>query len=104
MDPKALIFEDVGSIYVTQDSVQWRAVLNKGMKLRIPYRGNVLYTWETVNFWRRSLLLEITYMCLESVYAIETTKLHNIGYLKVYLLIPILRRSVRPVSINQTHL
>jgi len=44
MDPKALIFEDVGSIYVTQDSVQWRAVLNKGMKLRIPYRGNVLYT------------------------------------------------------------
>jgi len=32
---KGLIFEDVGSIYVTQDSVQWRAVLNKGINLRI---------------------------------------------------------------------
>jgi len=35
MDLKPLIFEDVGSIYVTQDSVQWRAVLNKGINLRI---------------------------------------------------------------------
>jgi len=44
MDLKTLISEDVDSIYVTQDSVQWRAVSNKGMKLRIQYRGNVLYT------------------------------------------------------------
>jgi hypothetical protein len=34
MDPKALIFEDVSSIYVTRDSVQLRAVLNKGMNIR----------------------------------------------------------------------
>lgn len=67
---RALIFADVGCIHTTQDSVQWRDVLNKGIFAF--YKGEMPCILEILLIKKKeNQLLEMSYMCLGSTYTIE---------------------------------
>jgi hypothetical protein len=60
IDVKGTGYEGVNCIHLAQDRVQWRALLNPSMSLRVPkYAGNFLTIYTTVSFSRLILLLAV---------------------------------------------
>ena len=69
---RALIFADVGCIYTTQDSVQWRDALNTGIFAF--YKGEMSCVLKIllISFLKKeNQPLEMNYMCLGSTCATE---------------------------------
>jgi len=60
---KHMEWKGVDWMELSQDKVQWRALVNAVMKLRVPQKaGDFLTSWATVSFSRRTLFHGVSYI------------------------------------------
>jgi hypothetical protein len=61
MDPKVVRVPTF--IQLSQDTVQWRGLVAMAMNFRV---GDLLATWATISFWRKTLFREVGYTYKEA--------------------------------------
>ena len=75
-------------VLVHSQRSRWRTVVHAVMNLRVPSdAGNLLTTWETVSFSRRTLLHEFSYILFTLTESIKTLCMYIYVYIYIYIYI-----------------